>query len=189
MQLGTRLKSRRRIVDLPLPVAPTRATVVPPGTLNDTCFRTGEPSEYCRGKPGREGQVGGEGKAAGCDAWQRTATRQPGSKELQSQGLLQTIEPSKGARLEAQVLERDGVVGGHQRRGAGLVLQGGVLPQQGEPAARRRRRRRAVGGRASSITYAGAVWASKRGAWAARGRALGFKLHPPHMFSMSIIAC
>jgi hypothetical protein len=33
----THLNSRRVTVDLPLPVAPTNATVLPPGTLNEIC--------------------------------------------------------------------------------------------------------------------------------------------------------
>jgi hypothetical protein len=36
-QPATHLNSSRVSVDLPLPVAPTNATVLPPGTLNETC--------------------------------------------------------------------------------------------------------------------------------------------------------
>lgn len=40
------LKSRRRQVDLPLPVAPTSAIVLPPGVAMLTPFRTGVPRLY-----------------------------------------------------------------------------------------------------------------------------------------------
>ena len=41
------LKSRRRMVDLPLPVDPTSATVEPPGMEKLTWRSTGAPSAYC----------------------------------------------------------------------------------------------------------------------------------------------
>lgn len=54
----THLNSRRRMVDFPLPVAPTRATVEPPGTLNVTLCSTGAPSVYC----GQAGSVMWQGE-------------------------------------------------------------------------------------------------------------------------------
>ena len=42
------------MVDLPLPVAPTSATVLPPGTEKETFFSTGAPSLYCRREGERE---------------------------------------------------------------------------------------------------------------------------------------
>ena len=58
------------MVDLPLPVAPTRATVLPPGTVKDTLRSTGAPSLYCRrdqaGGGGGGAREEGRAAAGGC---------------------------------------------------------------------------------------------------------------------------